>query len=569
MFVALCPSAQALDAAQCVAERADETRLKLAKTGFRKSDAPGMVLIVFGKSERYFSFFDGLVQRRGDQLALTSAWPLGRGSQLFLQMGVLNLAEAKRIRLHAPLLAQLPGAKIQGDPEQVKRITPALLLTHHAGLAQGRLQGLYQNADVAPAEIARTPWFLARPVDQLSGYSNQSGQILQQLLEHVTAQRYETWLRSELLEPLAMSSTQWQAPTAAVQGHRDGRPLMLRSTEPALFGAYASAEELVGLGQYLLGDRPDVGLAPAQRMRMLTSQHQTALDLDVGYGYGFTVTSSERASVGPVARVFLDSPGTQGELRLLPQLGIGSLTLANAAEAARPLAESARGVLDCTLMQRAQIAPSDDSTAPPENILMPKGFQPDAMATYYSTSGGLIEFEANGDNFDFDAFGLGFSARPRADGWFGVRYELFGALPLQFGFLKRVLLRPARMGNQRYLLGWFFGNRVLLGSTFKQQALDPAARELVGSWELENPDSLVETFRLSKIKIDEGSHGLSVSYSVPLVLRFTVRFPLQRVDAKTWVVPGTGALLGEPVRVLGSGSALRLDFAGYRLRRTR
>jgi CubicO group peptidase (beta-lactamase class C family) len=562
-------SASAGDLDDCQQASIESWLKKSARSGFKRSDAPGMAIAIVDKDQLVFQALFGLADRASKHaLSADTPLPMGRGGQIWLSLAALKLAEQGALSLTRSVQSQWPEFDLAHAYAQAGAITPSLLLTHHAGLSQGRLHGIYRRPS---DDLQSFPerFFQVRPAGQLSSYSAQSMRMLAGLLEHRIKGSLQSWIEQHIWQALDMKSSLWSPGSESARGHRDGKRLELIANEPLIFGAHASLHDLIRLAQFLLGSERSNALPLATRAKVYRRQRQLPLDLDVAYGFGMTVAVSESAEIGEVARFFLDSPGSQGELRILPKLGLAMISFSNSAESGRELAETSRELLNCVLKVRHDIAPIKIEDSLPGNIDLPEPFEPDRLADSYSTSGGIVRTEPSDDGFEFDALGLNFSARERKDGWYRIRFELFGALPLQFGFLKRVLIRPARVNHQRVLLGWFFGTRVLLGSALPESTVDDGMRALVGSWRIRNPDALIEDARIENVSVQlDDANRLSIGYEFPLVLRFRVRFPLERLDATTLVVPGLGALLGEPVYLLQSGAQTRLLFAGYELERS-
>jgi CubicO group peptidase (beta-lactamase class C family) len=133
-------------------------------------------------------------------------------SKAVFAYAVLKLCEERVLELDAPLTGYL-GRRYIDDP-QIDRVTVRHVLSHSSGLPNWR-RG-------RPLSIAFPPGARYR-------YSGEGFYFLQQVIERLTAQPLETFMRERLLGPIGMrdSSYRWQeryARTAASGHDKEGAP---------------------------------------------------------------------------------------------------------------------------------------------------------------------------------------------------------------------------------------------------------------------------------------------------------------------------------------------------------
>jgi CubicO group peptidase (beta-lactamase class C family) len=149
-------------------------------------------------------------------------------SKSFTALAVLQLAEAGRINLDAPVAAYLPGFTV-ADPAGARRITVRMLLNQTSGMAD---TGFPEMTLPQPTTIAdrvaslRTARLLSEPGTAFH-YFNPNYAVLTRLVEVASGRPFPEYLRAHLFAPLAMTATTSvltaaQAPSAApglAQGH--------------------------------------------------------------------------------------------------------------------------------------------------------------------------------------------------------------------------------------------------------------------------------------------------------------------------------------------------------------
>lgn len=184
-----------------------------------KTHVPGAALVVVDK--------DGtlLESAYGDHPGVHRPQIIGSTSKSFTALAIMQLVEAGRVDLDAPVSTYLPDVEI-GD-----RITARRLLTHTGGLGadqrRNELSGLGEQGGYE--------------------YSNVGYQLLGEIVAAASGSTYEDYLRVHILDPLGMKDTYTSLEAAKagglVPGHRNW------------FGVFVS-EELEYPGQAGWGEVP-------------------------------------------------------------------------------------------------------------------------------------------------------------------------------------------------------------------------------------------------------------------------------------------------------------------------
>lgn len=201
---------------------------------------------------------------------------------------VLQLAERGVIDLDTPLTTYLPDPYVPDDP-LLDRITARRVLSHTTGWPNWRPANRPLKQDRVPGEGF--------------GYSGEGYLYLQRVVEQVTGQPFDGYMRQALLEPLGMtrSSYRWAAPddpAVAVAHDRDGAVRARYAEVPpeAASSLHTTAEDFARFLEAILlpGDEP-WRLSPSGVARMLRPHVQLTHAVAWGLGWGLQVTRDGRA----------------------------------------------------------------------------------------------------------------------------------------------------------------------------------------------------------------------------------------------------------------------------------
>ena len=236
-----------------------------------------------------------------------TTFQIGSIGKSMTALAVLQLAQADRLDLNAPVSAHLPWFAI---PSRFGPITLRHLLSHTAGLPAG--------TDFTPA--ARYEGFALRDTEAAwepgsrFHYSNTGYKLLGWLLEDITGQDYGSVIRRRVLEPLGMAATEpvithatrHRMATGYVPLH-DDRPCRQNDTLiPATWMEYpvgdgSQASTAADMARYarvwLNGGRGELGSVASPAMYSMMTTPAIAMSrgdtYQHDYGYGFGIISHQ------------------------------------------------------------------------------------------------------------------------------------------------------------------------------------------------------------------------------------------------------------------------------------
>lgn len=179
-----------------MAARLEKAIPQLMKDG----DVPGlsMVLISDGKVfwQRGFGVENAQTKKPVDENTVYEAASL---SKPVFAYGVLKLVDAGKLDLDTPLTKYLPGAYVEND-ERLNQITARMVLSHRTGFPNWRPRG---------GELK----IYFKPGERFS-YSGEGFVYLQKVVEHLTGEPLDAYMKKAVFGPLGMTSSSYVWQTA-------------------------------------------------------------------------------------------------------------------------------------------------------------------------------------------------------------------------------------------------------------------------------------------------------------------------------------------------------------------
>jgi D-alanyl-D-alanine dipeptidase/CubicO group peptidase (beta-lactamase class C family) len=171
-------------------------------------------------------------------------------------LAIARLVSEGKIRLDAPVRKYL-----KHFPDQKPAITVRHLVLHQSGLTrEPRIGHSFAPSAATLRQITTSlkESALAFPPGSGTKYSNAGYAVLGDLIEEVTRQPYSVYVQREVLTPLGMSASTFEAPASVLAGRLwtiEGREFPAPTWAPAMLpalGLYTTADDLLKLGRHLL-----------------------------------------------------------------------------------------------------------------------------------------------------------------------------------------------------------------------------------------------------------------------------------------------------------------------------
>ncbi|MBZ0282456.1 MAG: beta-lactamase family protein [Anaerolineae bacterium] len=191
-------------------EQVDRDRIDAyIQSRMQTANIPGLALgVVYGDEVVYLQGY-GIAAPDGRAVTPQTPFILGSTSKSFTALAVMQLVEAGRIDLDAPVTTYLPWFRTN-DAAASAPITVRHLLNQNSGLPayEGR-QGIADN-DQSSAALENgvrdlSGVQLSQPAGQSYEYANENYNILGLIIQAVSGSLYEEYIRSAIFAPLQMT----------------------------------------------------------------------------------------------------------------------------------------------------------------------------------------------------------------------------------------------------------------------------------------------------------------------------------------------------------------------------
>lgn len=222
---------------------------------------PGVAVGLWYKDQAWTAGFG--VTNRDHPLPVTdkTLFQIGSITKTFTALAIMQLVEQGKMELDASIRTYLPDFQAQ-DETVATNVTPRHLLTHLSGWEGD----LFHDTGSGEDALARYMALIAEqeqvlPLATAVSYNNAAFSLAGYLIEQVTGQPYETVIQTQILEPLSMTDSFFDARDVITHrfavGHNAGqvaRPWYLtRSAYPA-GGLCCHLQDLLRYGRFHLSD---------------------------------------------------------------------------------------------------------------------------------------------------------------------------------------------------------------------------------------------------------------------------------------------------------------------------
>ena len=312
----------------------------------RRFNIPGASLaIVEGDQIVHLRGF-GRARSNGEAPTPQTPFFIGSLTKSFTALAVMQLVEAGKIELDAPVRHYLPWFRI-ADPQASAQITVRHLLNQTSGLpvllGMANLADVDNRPDAAERQVrALSTLEITRPVGSKFEYSNLNYNVLGLIVEAARGESYEDYIQRHIFNPLDMShsyTSKVEAQTDGLaMGHRFwfGVPIAARNL-PVPRGSLPAGELISSaedIGHYLIAQLNDGCYGSAQILSGagITEMHRPAAEINEmgmslgSYGMGWISEGTGESRIVSHSGIV---PDFGGFMALVPEQKKGLVLLFN------------------------------------------------------------------------------------------------------------------------------------------------------------------------------------------------------------------------------------------------
>ncbi|WP_139992465.1 serine hydrolase domain-containing protein [Paenibacillus paridis] len=177
------------------------------ETAMEALDIPGAALGIVQKDAPLYIKGYGTADSKNTAITPQTPFILGSTSKSFTAMAVMQLVEAGKVGLDAPVQQYLPSFRV-ADEQASSEITVRQLLNQTSGISA------FAGKDLPSHELTLAQYPAAKQEAKLSGpagsqfeYSNMNYDVLGALVQKVSGQSYGEYVKRQIFEPLGMGQT--------------------------------------------------------------------------------------------------------------------------------------------------------------------------------------------------------------------------------------------------------------------------------------------------------------------------------------------------------------------------
>lgn len=517
-----------------------------------------------------------------DEAARIAATPdtvyrVGSISKLFTATAAMQLFEQGKLDIDKPLQTYLPEFSIKSRFSGAGPIVPRMLMTHHSGLPDGVLKGMWTDSPEPFTGVVHRirDEYVAYPPNYIFSYSNLGVTLLGHALEKVAGADFAAHLEQMVLRPLGMAASSLSAHPRSpemAKAYHDG----VEATETALRdvpagGLNSSANDLSRFLMMVFADGRSGEhrvLKPETLREMLRPQND-AVALDQGFqvGLGWILSGLggiDIENAGPVAHHAGATLYFRAQMIALPEHKLGVVVLSNSSSARATVNKIATEALKLALEAKAGIR--QPKRLPPETGAAPLTKEDlDAYAGYYATALGFAYVARDGNKLRLEISNQSFDLMPRVGGCLGIRYRLFGIFPLELEEFVEYCLSRAKVSGREILLIDSGGQKLVVGEKIAPAPISVVWSNRSGEYEIVN--GVGDALKTDKIRMLPRGGFLTVDVSSVLPVKGRITVALAPVSENEAVILGLGRSAGETIRAVTVAGEEHLVYSGYLMKK--
>lgn len=498
-----------------------------------------------------------------------TVYHLGSIAKVFTATAAMQLAEQGKLDIDQPLHKYLPEFSIRSRFGDTSKITPRNIMTHHSGLTGNWVHGMSERHPGAFTDVvaAVKDEYVAYPPGYVFAYSNLGVTLLGAAVGRVGGPDYASYMDDHLLRPLDMTHSAFEAriPGKSYDKGREIEAIPLRDLPSG--GLNSSASDIAHFmqmqfadGRY--GDRQIIKPESLREMYRVQNAH-IPMDFDFKIGLGWMLGSVDVPRGGTVASHGGTTLNYHTLMVVLPEHKLGVVVLSNSTTAQGAVEKIAAETLKLALEVKhgiAQpVAQKKELKSVPLTVADIRAYE-----GYFDTLIGLVKVSGKDDELYAELMGQKLELMPREAQQFGVRFKLFGFIPLKIGVLEELSLSLHRIDGHDVLAMKSNGQTKLIGEKIVPVAIPQQMLDYVGEYEIMNgyDGPLPDTVR---VQHEDGM--LIGAFTFPQKPGFVFRAAFRPVADDELVLEGLGAGKGETLHLKRMGDELHISYSGLDMRK--
>ncbi len=498
-------------------------------------------------------------------------------TKTFTAMAALQLHEQGRMNINAALTSYLPELVLQSRFGSANTITPANIMSHHAGLPTDYLHGWHStDSNEYKKLVARLKnEFVAFPANKFFNYSNLGYSLLGNAISKVSKEDYSNYLSQYIFKPLNFKrsylSSHYKADSRASLEYQQGKRVdSLGIRDIPAGGLITTVDDMCQFikmihGKGISGKTQVVSGKSLESM--WTQQHPTALlNFDTRVGMGWFLVDGVLEDDIRVVGHDGDLLSHNASMMIAPDLQIGVIVLANdQGSAAQSKMTSisvtvASEVMRTAYIMKTGIKPSISLNKSRKSSFARISSGDDLSGSYMMSSMGLVDIEKKGDSYLFNIDGFTMDLREQKNGLYRLSKKLLGIIEVDLEGLESLDFYNQTVEGHNLLIVQYNGETVMFGQKIDSIDTPSAWMKKLGTYKVSNATkqgTRIETFFLER----KNGHLLVITTLQDGTKGSSILIP---IDDENAVVAGLGREFGGNVKAGINGA---LMYSGILLER--
>ncbi|MBN2529849.1 MAG: beta-lactamase family protein [Deltaproteobacteria bacterium] len=552
---------------------------RFIETQMQRHGVVGLSITLVDDQKTVFSRGFGY-QDRESRIPATAqtVYRMGSISKIFTAVAIMQLVEAGKIDLAAAVTRYLPEFELKSRTPLTPPITIRQLLTHHSGMPTDLMKG----ADTLHPEGLGD--LIDRLKDEYTAfepgnvflYSNLGYAVLGRLVEVVSGQSYESYMRRYVLKPLAMHQSGFHPDSDMIHqlatGYMNGNPGTPYPMREVSAGAlYASTADIAQfIHSVFLGGAPL--LQAHTQSQMLARQNEDCpLDLDISMGLGWQLTPQlshdENAGLNAWHDGWLWHFASY--MLLLPEHKLGVIVATNSDSGKKAVRTIAQKAIQYLLWQKAGVQRSM-YTVQPSVIQDTPSFSPPSLedlAGNYDTASGLFTLINRGDYLEGMRNGHPVVLSPIGNGLYEMKRKINSVAFWKSPELDGVYFQFIPVGDQMVLATMDGDVRIPFGHRVAPVPIPGIWIKRTGTWSVSERHN--DFAYIQNIRIEHQTPFLTAHVDIGCKdgKQMTLHLLLKPVSYSQAQVMGIGRYRGDMLTIERDGHhGVQLRFQGYILK---
>ncbi len=537
----------------------------------RQNKVVGLSIAVVDDEKIIWSKGFGFSDRAGNKAAdADTIYRIGSISKVFTAIGTMQLAEAGKLDPDAPIRTILPEFSIRSRFNSTDGITPATIMSHHAGLPCDVFKGWTSESD-ASLLTRLAEEYTTYPPRTISSYSNAGVSLLGLAISRIAGEDFSSHMDRAVFTPMGMHHTSFSLNPAIEKqlargyaGKKEKKQLPIR--DRAAGSVYSSVSDMSRFMQVILnqGQMENASLISAGTLARMTRPQNQGLPLDFGFqtGLGWCL---DGFPVPGAKKVIWHNGGTflfNSHMALLPEKKLGVIVLTNSAEGAAIVDDISIRALE--LAMTAKYGPGAVPAVPAETKEKRQTrFDPAQISKLvgdYGSPDGIFTIAEKGGRLFTDADGQRLRLVRYESGRIGVQMMLWGLFPISVKELDDLRFSLETVDHQDIIVLHTQGISFPLAKKIIPAPLPGAWAGMAGEYEVMTPDPDLNPQNIV-LKVEE--KALVLSMEIPTLQDELFEVYFQPVSSSDAVTLGIGRGAGETLRITDIGGHPGLHFSGF------